>query len=127
MQRSRNTRIRDLPSATRGGELEQVRRVRGQAGGPRVSSFPAHGYSRLPEEGEETKIGRVTTLATRKMIDPSVPKSKRNKAFAVHDRLVTGNPAFVSTVVNLIPTFLGTQDLLEACMMQVSLENNNRK
>ena len=75
----------------------------------------------------KVKIGRVTTLATQKMINPSVPRSKRNKAFVVHDRLATSNPAFVSTVVNLMPTLPGSQDLLEACMTQVSLENSNRK
>ena len=66
------------------------------------------------------------TEATQRMIDTSLPISKRNKAFIVHDRLATGNPAFVSTVVNLMPTLPGSQDLLEACMTQVSLENNNR-
>ena len=75
----------------------------------------------------KVKISRVTTLATQKMIDPSVPRSERNKAFVVHNRLATGNPAFVSTVVNLMPTLPGSQDLLEACMTQVSLENSNRK
>ncbi len=74
----------------------------------------------------KVKISRVTTLATQKMINPSVPRFKRNKAFAVHDRLATSKPAFVSTVVNLMPTLPGSQDLLEACMMQISLENNNR-
>ena len=74
----------------------------------------------------KAKICRVTTLATQRMIDTSLPTSERNKAFVVHDRLATGNPAFVSTVVNLMPTLPGTQDLLEACMTQVSLENTNR-
>ena len=73
----------------------------------------------------KAKICRVTTLATQKMINPSVPRSKRNKAFVVHDRLATRNLAFASTVVNLMPTLPGTQDLLEACLTQVSLENNN--
>ena len=57
-----------------------------------------------------------------KMIDQSVPQAKRNKAFVVQDKLVMGNVAYVSTVVNLMPTMPGTQELLEACMTQASFE-----
>jgi len=43
----------------------------------------------------------------------------------MQDRLAS-NASKNNTVVNLMPTLPGSQDLLEACMTQVSLENNNR-
>ena len=61
-----------------------------------------------------------------KMINQSVPRAERNKAFIVQDKLATGNAAYVGTVVNLMPTMPGTQDLFDACMTQASFEINNR-
>jgi hypothetical protein len=60
-----------------------------------------------------------------KMINQSVPQAERNKAFIVQDKLVTGNAAYVGTVVNLMLTMPGTQDLFDACMTQASFEINN--
>ena len=74
----------------------------------------------------EAKAGRVMTRASMKMINLSVPRAERNKAFIVQDKLATDNAAYVSTVVNLMPTMPGTQDLFDACMMQASFEINNR-
>jgi hypothetical protein len=127
MQRSRNTRIQDLPSSDERREIGTSQEIPGTS---RRYEYPTFNLFDTPEwmrKERKAKIGHVKTLATKKMIDPSVPRSERNKAFVIHDRLATGNPAFVSTVVNLMPTLLGSQDLLEACMTQVSLENNNRK
>ena len=42
-----------------------------------------------------------------KMIDHSVSRAERNKAFVVQDKLATGNAACVGTVVNLMPTMPG--------------------
>ena len=127
VQRSRNTRIHDLPSSNErrgiGTSLVESPEASRRSENPPLRLFDTPEWMRRERK---VKIGRVTTLATQKMIDPSVPRSERNKAFVVHDRLSTSNPAFVSTVVNLMPTLPGSQDLLEACMTQVSLENNNR-
>ena len=65
------------------------------------------------------------TRASMKMINQSVPWAERNKAFVVQDKLEMGNAAYVGTVVNLMPTMPGTQDLLEAFMTQASFEINN--
>ena len=55
----------------------------------------------------------------------SVPRAERNKAFIIQDKLGTGNATYVGTVVNLIPTMPGTQDLFDACMTQASFDINN--
>ena len=127
MQRSRNTRIHDLPPRDERMGID----ARGEesprpSGGSKYPPFDVFATPEWMRRDRKAKICRVTTLATQRMIDTSLPTSERNKAFVVHDRLATGNPAFVSTVVNLMPTLPGTQDLLEACMTQVSLENSNR-
>ncbi len=126
VQRSRNTKINDLPPRDKRRGIDASRESPRPSGGSRYPPFDLFGTPEWIKRDRKAKIGRVTTLATKKMIDPSLPRSERNKAFVVHDRLATGNPAFVSTVVNLMPTLPGTQDLLEACMTQVSLENSNR-
>jgi hypothetical protein len=128
VQRSRNTRICDLPPSDERRGIGTSRDSPGPSRRPpEYLPFRLFDTPECMRRERKAKIGRVTTLATKKMIDPSVSRSERNKAFVVHDRLATGNPAFVSTVVNLMPTLPGTQDLLEACMTQVSLENSNRK
>ncbi len=126
MQRSRNTRIEDLPPRDERRGIKTSQESPGSS--RRRSEYPPFDLLGTPEwirRDRKVKIGRVTTLATQKMIDPSVPRSEQNKTFVVHDRLATGNPAFISTVVNLMPTLPGSQDILEACMTQVSLENSN--
>ena len=126
VQRSWNTRINDLPPRDERRGIDASWESLRLSGGSKYPPFDLFGTPEWIRRDRKVKIGRVTTLTTQKMIDPSVPRSERNKAFVVHDRLATGNPAFVSTVVNLMPTLPGTQDLLEACMTQVSLENSNR-
>jgi len=74
----------------------------------------------------KAKVGRVMTRASMKMINQSVPRAERNKAFIVQDKLATGNAAYVGTVVNLMPTMPVTQDLFDACMTEASFEINNR-
>ena len=126
VQRLRNTRIHDFPSSNErrgiGSSLESPE-VSRRSEYPPLCLFNTPKWMRRERK---VKICRVTALATQKMIDLSVPRSERNKAFVVYDRLATGNPAFVSTVVNLMPTLPGSQELLEASMTQVLLENSNR-
>ena len=126
VQRSRNTKIDDLPPRDERRGIVTSRESPRPSMGSKYPKFDVFATPEWMRRDRKVKIGRVTTLATQKMIDTSLPTSERNKAFVVHDRLATGNPAFVSTVVNLMPTLPGTQDLLEACMTQVSLENTNR-
>ncbi|KAL3761327.1 hypothetical protein ACHAW5_001759 [Stephanodiscus triporus] len=71
--------------------IERVREASRRSENPPLCLFDTPEWMRRERK---VKIGRVTTLATQKMIDPSVPRSERNKAFVVHDRLATGNPAF---------------------------------
>ena len=73
----------------------------------------------------KAKVVRVMTRVSMKMIDQSVPQDERNKAFVVQVKLAMGNSAYVCTVVNLMPTMPGTQDLFHACMTQASFEINN--
>ena len=126
MQRSRNTRIDDLPPRDERMGIDARGESPRPSGGSKYPPFDVFATPEWMRRDRKAKICCVTTLATQRMIDTSLPTSERNKAFVVHDRLATGNPAFVSTVVNLMPTLPGTQDLLEACMTQVSLENSNR-
>ena len=46
----------------------------------------------------KAKVGRVMTRASMKMINQSVPRAERNKAFIVQDKLATGNAAYVGTL-----------------------------
>ena len=127
IQRSRNTRIVDLPSSDERRGIEGTSRESPRPA--RRTRYPPFSVTDTPEfmrRERKAKVGRVMTRALMKMIDQSVPRAERNKAFVVQDKLAMGNTAYVGTVVNLMPTMLGTQELLEACMMQASFELYNR-
>ncbi len=125
VQRSRNTRINNLPPRDERRGIDASQESPRPSGVSKYPPFDLFGTPEWIKRDRKAKIGRVMTLVTQKMIDPSLPRSEQNKAFVVHDQLAIGNPAFVSMVVNLMPTLPGYQDLLEACMTQVSLENSN--
>ncbi len=127
MQRSWNTRIVDLPSSN---ERRGIKGTSRESPRPaRRTRYPPFLIMDTPEfmrRDRKAKVGCVMTRASMKMIDQSVPRAERNKAFVVQDKLAMGNAAYVGTVVNLMLTMPGTQDLLEACMTQASFEINNR-
>ena len=125
MQRSRNTRINDLPSRDeeRSGIEGSQEWPRRRTNNPPFSAFDTPEFMRRERKA---KVSHVMTRASMKMIDQSVPRAERNKAFIVQDKLATGNTAFVGTVINLMPTMLGTQDLFDACMTQASFDLHNR-
>ncbi len=125
MQRSRNTRIKDLPSSDARSGIEGSRESprKRTSNNPQFSSFDTPEFMRRERKA---KVGRVMTRASMKMIDKSATRAERNKAFIVQDKLATGNAAFVGTVVNLMPTMPGTQDLFDACMTQASFDLHNR-
>ena len=124
LQRSRNTRINDLPSSDERSGIEGSQESpRKRTNNPPFSAFDTPEFMRRERKA---KVGRVMTRASMKMIDKSVPRAERNKAFIVQDKLATGNAAFVGTIVNLMPTMPGTQDLFDACMTQASFDLHNR-
>ena len=124
LQRSRNTRINDLPSSDERSGIEGIQESpRKRTNNPPFLAFDTPEFMRRERKA---KVGRVMTRASMKMIDKSVPRAERNKAFIVQDKLATGNAAFVGTIVNLMPTMLGTQDLFNACMTQASFDLHNR-
>lgn len=125
MQRSRNTRINDLPSSDeeRSGIKGSQECPRRRTNNPPFSAFDTPEFMRRERKA---KVSHVMTRASMKMINQCVPRAERNKAFIVQDKLATGNTAFVGTVINLMPTMPGTQDLFDACMTQASFDLHNR-
>jgi hypothetical protein len=127
IQRSRNTRIVDLPSSDERRGIEGTSRESPRpARRTRYPPFLVTDTTEFMRRERKANVSRMMTRAMMKMINQSVPRAERNKAFVVQDKLAMGNTAYVGTVVNLMPTMLGTQELLEACMMQASFELYNR-
>jgi hypothetical protein len=56
------------------------------------------------------------------MLDSSVDVHGRKKACTVHTALAKRDDIFLSIVEDMLPTTAGSQDVLNACLMQALLE-----
>jgi hypothetical protein len=126
LQRSRNTRIKNLPSSNERRGIDWSSRDGGGCSeSPRRSSYPLFSPLDTPEwirREKKDKFCHEMTKASLKMIDPSVLQAEKNKAYVIQERLAMGNVAYVGTVVNLMPMIPDSQDILDACMMQTSFK-----
>jgi hypothetical protein len=67
---------------------------------------------------------RTRFRANQMMIDPSVDKQKKRNACKVHTVLAKGDHTYITIVEDTIdlPIASGSQDVLNVCLMQASLE-----
>ncbi len=77
----------------------------------------------------EKMIRRSRSWSNKMMLDNKINKRKRKKACTVHTALANHDNSYVSIVEDTLPTILRTppssQDVLNACLTQASLEQNN--
>jgi hypothetical protein len=67
---------------------------------------------------------RTRFRANQIMIDPSVDKQKKRNACKVRTALARGSHTYLTIIEDMIglPIAAGSQDVLNACLMQASLE-----
>ena len=95
----------DLPSSDERRGIEGTSRESPRLA--RRTRYPPFSVTDTPKfmrRERKAKVGCVMTRASMNMIDQSVPRAERNKAFVFQDKLAMGNAAYVGTVVNLMPT-----------------------
>jgi hypothetical protein len=77
----------------------------------------------------EKMIRRTRSRANKMMLDDKIDERERKKACTVCTALANCNNSYVSIVEDTLPTILMTppksQDVLNACLTQASLEQNN--
>ena len=77
----------------------------------------------------EKMIRRTRSRANKMMLDNKINKSERKKACTVRTALANHDNSYISIVEDSFPTILRTlpssQDVLNACLTQASLEQNN--
>jgi hypothetical protein len=92
---------------------------------PLPPNFPFSTFSSPVEK----MIRRTRSRANEMMLDNKINKSERKKACTVHTALANHDNFYISIVEDSFPAILRTppsfQDVLNACLMQASLELNN--
>ena len=92
---------------------------------PLPPNFPFSTFSSPVEK----MIRRTRSRANKMMLDNKINKSERKKACTVRTALAKRDNSYISIVEDSFPTILRTppssQDVLNACLTQASLEQNN--
>ena len=77
----------------------------------------------LPENWPfDTMLTRTRTRAMKRMTDKSITDSARKKACMVRTALANNVGTYVSIVRDMIPGAPASQEILEVCLTQASLE-----
>jgi hypothetical protein len=70
----------------------------------------------------EDMVSRARTLAMKRMINKTLTASAWKKVCTVQSALAKNYETYVSIVKDLLPTKLGSQDVLNVCLMQASTD-----
>jgi|LakMenE18May11ns_1017448.scaffolds.fasta_scaffold9928194_2 hypothetical protein len=73
----------------------------------------------------EKMARRTRSRANSMMLDSSVDVHERKKACKVRTALAKRDDSFLTIIEDMLPTDAGSQDVLNACLMQASLEQTN--
>ena len=72
-------------------------------------------------------VGKVRTCSMEMMANRDLSGSTRERAYTVRTALANNNKTNVTIAKDLLPTKLGSQDILNVCLMQASLEMQMKK
>ena len=73
-------------------------------------------------ERAKNMVSRVRTCSRMRMGDMTITKSEHTKACMVRTGLVTDDAVYVSIVNDMMPGMPASQDVLNVCLTQASLE-----
>jgi hypothetical protein len=73
-------------------------------------------------EDVDDMVGRARTIAMKRMINKMLTESTRKKACTVQTALAKNDDTYVSIVKGLLPTGPGSQDILDVCLTQASID-----
>ncbi len=108
----------DDPCAIGGHICDGVERV----AMPERWPFPKTPDRKSHVEDVDDMIGRARTLAMKRMIDKTLMESALKKARTVRTALAKNDETYVSIVKDLLPSGPGSQDVLDVCLMQASID-----
>ena len=72
-------------------------------------------------------VDRANTRAMMRMINKTLSASTRKKACTVRTALAKNDETYVSIVKDLLPTKLGSQDVLDVCLTQASIDMTSKR
>ena len=72
-------------------------------------------------------VGRVRTRSMEMMADRDLSGSARKKAYTVRTALANNDETYVTIAKDMLPTKPGSQDVLNVCLTQASLEMQMKK
>ncbi len=72
-------------------------------------------------------VGRVRTRSMEMMADMDLSGSTRKKAYTVRTALTNNDKTYVTIAKDMLPTKPGSQDVLNVCLTQASLEMQMKK
>jgi hypothetical protein len=135
-QRARNTRLtmHDGAVASSGGGLVTAAAAAQEDTASVISSrqsvnripAPANWPFSTPER-INNMVGRVRTRSMEMMADRDLSGSTRKKAYTVRTALANNNETYVTIAKDMLPTKPGSQDVLNVCLTQASLEMQMKK
>ncbi len=108
----------DDPCAMGGHICDGVERV----AMPEQWPFPKTPDCKSPVEKVDDMFGRARTLEMKRMIDKTLTESNRKKACTIQTALAKNYETYVSIMKDLLPTGPGSQDVLDVCLMQTSID-----
>jgi len=107
-------------SGSKGSSIDSSRRI-SVARKPLPAKLPLDIFSSPVEK----MIMRTRSQATKMMLDNDSDKRSRKKACTVRTALANRDNTYLSIVEDTLPEAAGSQDVLNACLTQASLEQNN--
>jgi len=72
-------------------------------------------------------VGRARTRSMQMMADRDLSRSTRKKAYTVRTALANNDKTYVTIAKDRLPTKPGSQDVLNVCLTQASLEMHMKK
>ncbi len=103
-----------------GGDRGRIQRAK-RSDGVEVVTMPVNWLFGTPERAKNM-VSRVRTRSMMRMGDVTISKSERTKACMVQTGLVMDDAVYVSIVKDLMPGMPASQDVLNVCLTQASLE-----
>jgi hypothetical protein len=135
-QRARNTRLtmHDGAVASSGGGLVTAAAAAQENTALVISSrqtldripAPANWPFSTPER-INNMVGRVRTRSMEMMANRDLSGSTRKKAYTVRTALANNDKTYVTIAKDMLPTKPGSQDVLNVCLTQASLEMQMKK
>ena len=134
-QRARNTRLsNDGAIASSGGGLVTAAAAAQEDTASVISSrqavecipAPANWPFSTPER-INNMVGRVRTRSMEMMANRDLSRSTRKKEYTVRTALANNDETYVTLAKDMLPTKPGSQDVLNVCLTQASLEMQMKK